>query len=461
MPPSTRMSAQELRASIGLSGIFGLRMLGMFVILPVFAIYAEHLPGGDNLTLVGIAIGAYGLTQAILQIPFGAWSDRYGRKPVIYVGLLIFAAGSFVAAAAPNIYIVILGRVLQGAGAISAAVMAMAADLTRDEHRTKAMAMIGSTIGATFALSLVASPWLNKVIGVPGIFALTGVLALAAMAVVYAVVPDVAGEPQDERRIPARRGLDGLWQVLRDAQLARLYYGVFALHAVLMALFIAVPFTLRDAGLALDQHWKVYLPVMLGSFVLMLPAVLKSGRPAHARIAFIMSVALLLLTQLAMPWLSGSVWPIALYLLLFFTAFNILEASLPSLVSRMAPAGIKGTAIGIFSSLQFFGTFLGAAAGGYLYGHWGAAGIVILDVALLVIWLGLAFGMRVPAVYSTRTYALPELDRGRADGLLAELRAVPGVHEALVMAGEHMLYLKVDSAGFDEQNVLKLIAGET
>jgi MFS family permease len=451
------MSAGELRASIGLSGIFGLRMLGMFVILPVFAIYAEHLPGGDNLTLVGIAIGAYGLTQAILQIPFGAWSDRYGRKPVIYFGLVIFAAGSFIAAAAPNIYIVILGRVLQGAGAISAAVMAMTADLTRDEHRTKAMAMIGSTIGATFALSLVASPWLNKVIGVPGIFALTGVLALVAMAVVRWVVPDAGPNP----RVVARRGLSGFRVVLADMQLMRLYYGVFALHAVLMALFIAVPFSLRDAGLALDQHWKVYLPVMLGSFVLMLPAVLKSGRPGHARLAFVTSVALLLLTQLAMPWLGGGVWPIAFYLLLFFTAFNILEASLPSLVSRMAPADIKGAAIGIFSSLQFFGTFLGAAAGGFIYGRWGVTGIVIFDAVLLVIWLTLTIGMKVPAVLSTRTYALPALDHARADGLLADLRALPGVHEALVGAGEHMLYLKVDSTGFDEQNVLKLIAGET
>jgi MFS family permease len=457
MFPSNRMSAQELRASISLSGIFGLRMLGMFVILPVFAIYAERLPGGDNLTLVGVAIGAYGLTQAVLQIPFGAWSDRYGRKPVIYAGLLIFAAGSFVAAAAPNIYIVILGRVMQGAGAISAAVMAMAADLTRDEHRTKVMAMIGSTIGATFALSLVASPWLNKVIGVPGIFALTGVLALAAMAVVYGLVPDVR---DDNKRAPARLGLAGLWNVLRDAQMARLYYGVFALHALLMALFIAVPFSLRDAGLALDQHWKVYLPVMLGSFALMLPAVLHSGGSGRTRNVFIASVALLLLTQLAMPWFSGGVWLIAFYLLLFFTAFNILEASLPSLVTRMAPAGIKGTAIGVFSSLQFFGTFLGAVAGGFLYGQWGVAGVVILDVLLLVIWLGLAFGMKVPPALSARTYSLPKLGQGREGSLLSDLRAVPGVHEALVNPGENMLHLRVDSASFDEQNVLKLIAGE-
>src|SRR4051794_20555857 len=234
MQSSNRMSAAELRASISLASIFGLRMLGMFVILPVFAIYAEHLKGGDNLTLVGIALGAYGLTQAILQIPFGWLSDRYGRKPVIYFGLAIFALGSFVAAYADDIYIVIIGRVLQGAGAISAAVIAMVADLTREDQRTKAMAMIGSTIGLTFAVSLVASPWLNHIIGVPGIFALTGVLSLLAMAVVYALIPDVPEVKADDTAEQA----PGFFAVLRDPQLARLNFGILALHAVLMALFI-------------------------------------------------------------------------------------------------------------------------------------------------------------------------------------------------------------------------------
>lgn len=199
MSSSNKMSALELRASISLASIFGLRMLGMFVILPVFAIYAEQLPGGEDMTLVGLAIGAYGLTQAILQLPFGWWSDRYGRKPTIYVGLAIFAVGSVIAAAAPNIYLVILGRTLQGAGAISAAVIALTADLTREEHRAKAMAMIGSTIGLSFALSLVVSPWLNKTIGVPGIFVLTAVLALAAMGVVYRVVPDAPAQPRPDK----------------------------------------------------------------------------------------------------------------------------------------------------------------------------------------------------------------------------------------------------------------------
>ena len=394
MPVGEKMSPVELRAALSLSSIFGLRMLGMFVILPVFAIYAEGLPGGDDLTLVGIAIGIYGLTQSILQIPFGWWSDRYGRKPVIYIGLAMFAAGSFVAALGINIYVVIIGRMLQGAGAISAAVMAMTADLVRDEHRAKAMALIGSTIGATFALSLVLSPWLNRVIGVPGIFAMTGVLVLCAMWVVYAVVPDVPEQP----RQAGARGLEQFARSLRDPQLARLNYGVFALHAVLMSLFIAVPLNLRAAGLAVDHHWQVYLPVMAGSFVLMLPAILGPRSPDRMKALFIGSIALLLLSQLAMPWLSGGAGEIAVFLLVFFTAFNALEAYLPTLVSRIAPGRARGVAIGVFTSLQFFGAFFGAAAGGFLYGRWGTAGIVIFDGVLLVIWLVAAAGTRVPAL---------------------------------------------------------------
>lgn len=457
MSDPNRMNAQELRASIGLAGIFGLRMLGMFVILPVFAIYAERLPGGSDLTLVGIAIGAYGLTQALLQIPFGWWSDRYGRKPVIYFGLVIFAAGSFVAAFGQSIYVIILGRVLQGAGAISAAVIAMTADLTRDEHRTKAMAIIGSTIGATFALSLIVSPWLDRLIGVPGIFAMTGVLALVAMLVVYGVVPDVRdGERRARRETP-----EGLWRVFLDPQLLRLNYGVFALHAVLMSLFIMVPLSLRDAGMDVAQHWQIYLPVMLGSFALMLPPLLKAKMASQVRKVFIGSIAVLLAGQVALPWLAGNAWLIALLLLVFFTPFNVLEACLPSLASRIASAGTRGTALGIFSSVQFFGTFMGAAAGGFAYGRWGGAGIVIINTALLVTWLAAAWGMRVPAMLSTRVYSLPELDHGRADGLAAQLQALPGVHEARVVTRERRAYLRVDSTGFDEQNVVRLIAGGT
>ncbi len=391
MSVAERMTPQELRASIGLASIFGLRMLGMFVILPVFAIYAEKLRGGDDLAQVGFAIGAYGLTQAVLQIPFGWLSDRWGRKPVIYFGLVIFAAGSFIAAAADSIGGVIVGRILQGAGAISAVVIALTADLTRDTQRTKAMAMIGSTIGLTFALSLVASPWLNQLIGVPGIFALTGVLSLLAIGVVAFVVPDaVAAKPH------GRAEGAGFVKLLCDPQLARLNFGIFALHAVLMALFIVVPLALREGGLGVDHHWEVYLPVMLGSFVLMVPAILLAERRGRSKEVFAGSVAVLLAGHLAMPWLLGSTAAIILFLLVFFSAFNVLEAMLPSLTSRLAPPAAKGAAMGIYSSIQFFGTFAGAACGGFLFHRFGARGILLFDGILLTVWLILALGMTAP-----------------------------------------------------------------
>jgi len=450
------MSPTELRASLSLASIFGLRMLGMFVILPVFAIYSEHLKGGDNLTLVGIALGAYGLTQAILQIPFGWLSDRYGRKPVIYFGLAIFAIGSFVAAYADDIYIVILGRVLQGAGAISAAVIAMVADLTREDQRTKAMAMIGSTIGLTFAVSLVASPWLNHLIGVPGIFAMTGVLSLLAMLVVYAVIPDV---PDDAGALAARtnKSAPGFFKVLCDPQLARLNFGILALHAVLMALFIVVPLSLREAGLAVGEHWRVYLPVMLGSFVLMVPAILLAERRGRVKFIFVGAVALLLIGQLTMPWLLGGVAQISAFLLIFFTAFNVLEAMLPSLTSKLAPPGAKGTAIGAYSSVQFLGTFIGAACGGFLYQHSGARGVFIFDFALLLTWLVLAAGMQTPVKVLTRVYPLPVLDNEQAGSLEAQLRAQPGVQDVQLAPAERTAYLKVYAAGYDERVVLRLI----
>ena len=456
MPARDRMSPAELRASIGLAGIFGLRLLGMFIILPVFAIYAEHLPGGRNLTLVGIALGAYGLTQAILQIPYGWWSDRYGRKPIIYIGLAIFALGSFVAAAASTIHLIIVGRILQGAGAISGAVIALSADLTREEHRTKAMAMIGSTIGVAFALSIVASPWLNRWIGVPGIFALTGFLALGAIFVVWRIVPAVPDAP----RAPARGNPREFRTVLGDTQLLRLNYGIFALHAVLMAMFIAVPFSLREAGLPVDRHWLVYLPVMLASFVLMLPAVLRSHKASGMKQAFIVCVGLVLLAQILLATLPDRVVPLGFLLLVFFTAFNVLEATLPSLISRLAPAHAKGTALGIYSSVQFLGTFVGSAAGGFAYGHWGVAGLALVTGTIVAIWLVLALGMKIPQRLTARTYEVPVLDVREAEALMAKLRALPGVHEALVIAGERMAYLKVDSARFDDENVINLIAGE-
>jgi len=398
MSAPDRMSAAELRASLGLAGIFGLRLLGMFIILPVFALYAEHLPGGHSHTLVGIALGAYGLTQALLQIPFGWLSDRWGRKPAIYLGLIVFALGSLVAAFAHDIYMVILGRIVQGAGAVSAAVLALTADLTRDQQRTKAMAIIGVTIGATFGLSMVAGPVLSHLIGVPGIFALTGALAILALAVVRWVVPDTVAavpRPAGER--------SGFAAVLAHPGLLRLNYGIFVLHAVLMALFVVVPFALRDAGLAADHHWQVYLPVMAGAVVLMLPPMIVSERRGQQKLAFLGAIGVLLAAQLLLALLGPSLGSLAVALLVFFAGFNLLEASLPSLVSKTAPAQAKGTAAGVYSSVQYLGAFAGALVGGFISQHFGRPAVFLLCGLLTLSWLLVAWPMQAPAAVSVRT----------------------------------------------------------
>lgn len=456
-PLPEKMSPTEVRATAGLAGIYGLRMFGMFIILPVFAFYAEHLPGGGSYTLIGIALGAYGLTQALLQIPFGWLSDRIGRKPVIYLGLVLFAAGSFVAALATDIYWVILGRVIQGAGAISAAVMALAADLTREEHRTKAMAAIGMTIGAVFALSLVIAPALDRLIGVPGIFAMTGVLALVALGVVYAIIPDPVVSRFHSDTGAASGRFSG---VLRNPELLRLDFGVFALHAVLMALWLVVPLSLRNAGMATDTHWQVYFPVLLLSMALVIPAIIYAEKKAKLKPVFVVAVAVLMASQGLLAYTFESLWGTAASLLVFFAAFNLLEATLPSLISKIAPVGAKGTAIGVYSSVQFLGAFTGATAGGYLFQHHGSAALFAFCGALLVAWLLCAATMKAPAAVRTRMYQVREMDTGRARGLSHQLAALPGVHEALVLAGEGVAYLKVDMRGFDEEGVVQLLGGE-
>lgn len=449
------MTPQELRASFGLAGIFGLRMLGMFIILPVFALYAAKLPGGSSHTMVGIALGAYGLTQACLQVPFGWLSDRWGRKRTIYLGLLIFALGSFIAALAHDINMVILGRIIQGAGAISAAVIALAADLTRDDQRTKAMAIIGMTIGGTFALSMAAGPVLDRIMGVPGIFALTGFLAIAALLVVRVIVPNPLQVAL--HKAPVQQA--SLKSVLRDTQLLRLNFGIFALHGILMALFVVVPFALQ-AHLPAGSHWRVYLPVMLGAIVFMLPPMLLAERRGLQKPVFVGAVTVLIGALALLMFSDRGLPALVVGLLVFFAAFNLLEATLPSMISKRAPAGAKGTAIGVYSSVQFIGTFVGAASGGWLSQHYGTPAVFGFCGTLAIAWLLLAFGMRVPQSLETRRYQLPRSDAQTASGLVRSLSGLPGVRE-VNLSGEGVAYLKVDSKGFDEQNVIKLLAGES
>jgi MFS family permease len=385
-----RMSPQELRAGASLAGIFGLRMFGLFLILPVFAVHAPQLAGGDNLTLVGVALGAYGLAQAILHIPFGMASDRWGRKPVIVLGLVILAAGSFLAAAATDIWTTIAGRTLQGAGAISSVVIAFAADLTREQHRAKTMAMIGAMIGISFALSLVAAPALYRAIGMAGLFLLTGALALAAIGVVAVLVPAAPPRPAAP---PAGAG-GALRMALLDPELMRLNLGIFVLHTAQMAMFVVVPPLLVAAGLPLPEHWMVYLPVVLVSFALMLPPVLHADRRNAARPVMIGAIALLVAVEAGFAAAGARLALMTVLLLAFFAAFNVLEALIPSLVSRIAPAHARGTAIGVYNTTQALGLFVGGLAGGWIAGRYGAAAVFGACAALALAWLAVAIGMR-------------------------------------------------------------------
>jgi len=448
------MTRAEKRAAAGLAAIFGLRMLGMFLILPVFALYAEHLPGGANHALVGLALGMYGLTQAILMIPFGMASDRIGRKKVIVFGLLVFALGSFVAATATDIYWTIFGRALQGAGAISAAVTAMLADLTREEHRTKAMALVGSTIGLAFAASLVAGPALNRVIGVPGIFALTGILALAAIWVVKVWVPDPADSHfhADAQTNPAR-----LKDVLRNRQLLRLDFGIFALHAAQMAMFVVVPVALKNSGLAADHHWSVYLPVLLGSFVLMVPAIIYGEKHGRMKPVFIGAVALMLLAQFGLAFGIDHFWGIVWALFFYFVAFNLLEASLPSLISKLAPVSAKGTAMGVYNTAQALGLFFGGAFGGWLAQHHGFQAVFLFCVVLMAAWLVASLSMTPPPAIKTRMFRVGAMPADQAALLKTQLAGVAGVVEAVVLAEEGVAMLKVSLKGWDEAGVRSLL----
>jgi MFS family permease len=378
------MNPGELRAALSLAAIFGLRLFGMFIILPVFALWAQGRPGW-SLSLVGIAMGAYGLVQGTLQIPYGWLSDRHGRKRLLYIGLAIFAAGSFLAASSESPWIVIAGRALQGAGAISGVAIATAADLTRDSQRTKAMAIIGSTIGAAFALSFVLAPSLEHAIGVPGIFAMTGVLVILAMGVVKWVVPDPPA------RVSAP-GMAALLRVLRDRELLRLNVGIFALHAVLMAMFVVVPLALVRDGLPQSRHWIVYLGTVAVGFVLMLPAIMSRAAARERRI-FLASVATIALSLVVLLLQLDRIHGVVAALVIFFAGFNVLEAKLPALVSRAAPREATGAATGVYSSVQFLGTFVGAAAGGALAQHAGFPAVLLACLAVTVAWLAVAWNM--------------------------------------------------------------------
>jgi len=444
---TSTMSKQEKRASVGLAGIFSMRMLGLFMILPVMSLYADDLVGVTPL-LLGLAISVYGLTQALLQIPFGLMSDRFGRKKIITIGLLLFVSGSIVAAMSTTIYGVIIGRALQGSGAVAAAVMALAADLTLEQNRTKIMATIGISIGVSFGLAMVLGPLLASFAGLSGVFWFTAALALTAIVILHKVVPQGSKLTihKDAEPIPALIG-----KVLKDGQLLRLDFGIFCLHLVMTAMFVVLPLLLRGKlGLAAEDHWMVYLPVLVLSIIVMIPFVIVAEKERKMKLVFVGAVGTLSLACFGLYLFGGQLWGMLASLFVFFIAFNLLEATLPSLVSKIAFAGGKGTAMGVYSSSQFFGAFCGGLIGGFVWDSYGLSSVFLMCACVLFVWFLVAFSMESPKHMTSLLKHLELETAEQAKQITAKLFAIKGVLDVGISVDDSTAYLKVDNDLLDE-----------
>ncbi len=440
------MEKQELRASTSLAAVFSVRMLGLFMIYPVFAAFARQLTGATAYK-IGLALGIYGLSQGLLQIPFGLLSDRFGRKVMIVIGLVVFGIGSAVAASSSSIDGVIWGRALQGGGAVGSVILALVADLTAEENRTKAMALVGMTIGSSFLVAIVTGPVVGGWIGVGGIFWLMTALALVGIAITAFIVPA-------PRRLRVHREaqtvLALVGSTLRDSELLRLDFGIFALHAMLTASFLVLPEMLtKTLGVSSREQWLVYLPVLLVSVAIMVPAIILAERYRRMKSVLVGAVAALAVSQLALAADGQDAYVLVAALVVFFAGFNIMEASLPSLVTKTAPSGSTGTATGIYSSSQFLGIFAGGVIGGWVHQTAGTTEVFLLGGAVAFVWLLIAATMRRPRHLTTRLVRVGHGAAPNAERLAAQLRQVAGVAEVVVVAEEGLAYLKVDSKVFD------------
>lgn len=451
-----RMTGRELRATWGLGLLFALRMLGMFMVLPVLTTYGHEFPGATP-ALIGIAIGVYGFTQALCQIPLGFLSDRQGRLRVIVAGLLLFALGSVVAALADSIWGIIVGRALQGAGAISAAVMALLADLTREQHRSKAMAVIGMSFGVTFAVAMIVGPIFARSFGVSFLFWAIAALAILAIGVVLFVVPQpTAHQPDRESALVP----GGVRHVLTQPRLLRLNLGIFCLHLLLMSSFIALPAALESAGMVRANQWQAYLWTMLISFLPVLPIIIYAEKYRRMRRVFLGTILLLLGCELLL-WGGGDSWlGLIIGMQLFFIAFNLMEALLPSLVSKEAPAGFKGTAMGIYSTAQFLGVGVGGSLGGYLLGMVGSSGVFVFAAMLALLWWVIARPMPEPAYVKSMRLMLPATSSSQLEALQLRLQQQPGVQEVAFLAQEQAAFIKVDTRETSRLELEALVAAD-
>lgn len=447
------MTATERRATWSLASIYALRMLGLFLIMPVMSLFAGEMQGSTP-SLIGLAIGIYGMTQALLQIPFGLISDRTGRKKIIVFGLLLFCLGSIIAALSTSIWGIIAGRAVQGAGAIAGPIMALVADSTQEVHRTKAMALIGASIGVSFGVAIAAGPVLAGLIGIHGIFWMIAGLSLLAILVVVFLVP----QPQTvKKHRDAEIMTESFSQVLKNGQLLRLNYGIFILHAILSASFVVVPLSMRDAGLLPADHWKIYLPVFVFSFLAIVPFIIIAEKKRKMKPVFVGAIAVLILSQAGLTQFSATLLGVSGFLWLFFTGFNLLEATLPSLVSKTAPGDVRGTAMGIYSTSQFLGAGLGGSMGGWFYGHFGAQSVFLLCAGLAFTWLLISLSMAPPRHWANLLISLQAIAGAKTQEFAAALVNIAGVEDVVFHDREGVAYLKVDNQQLDRQALQALI----
>lgn len=455
IPEPQSMSPVERRAAFSIAGIFSTRMLGLFMIFPVFALFAEM--EFENVTglQIGLAMGIYGLTQALLQIPYGMLSDRFGRKPLIIVGMLVFMIGSMICAVADSIEMMIIGRAIQGMGAVAAVLMASVGDLVTEQFRLRAMSIVGMTIGLSFTLSLVAGPLLATWISVRGIFWVIAALSVVGMLLVWLAMPEIKKQEYQRESLADPSQFK---EVLKNGQLLRLDLGVFVLHAMLTAMFIVLPLSLRDqAGLDVMSHWVIYLPVMLLSFVLMVPFIIQAESRGKMKQIFVGAVAAVTVLQLAFLWFGNGFWSLFILLLAFFTAFNLLEASLPSLVVKLSPADKKGTASGIYSTSQFMGAALGGVIGGYCYQYYGMEGVFAFTTVIGVLWLAAAMTMDRPMPLSIASVPFTHVADMDVKDIEEKLLEFDGVYEAVVVQSENRAYFKIDRKIVNEAALIDYI----
>ncbi|CDH32894.1 MFS transporter [Xenorhabdus bovienii] len=447
-----KMTPLELRATWGLGSVFSLRMLGMFMVLPVLTTYGLGLRGSSE-ALIGIAIGIYGLTQAIFQIPFGLLSDKIGRKPLIIGGLLIFVLGSITAALSDSIWGIIIGRALQGAGAISAAIMALLSDLTREQNRTKAMAFIGISFGITFAFAIVVGPIITHQVGLNGLFGIIAILASCGILITLFAVP-----PAHKHILNRESGIarGSFRRVLSDPQLLKLNFGILSLHTLLMSSFIALPLIMEKAGFPPQQHWKVYLITTLISFIAVLPFIIYAEKKRRMKQVFLLCIGLLFIAELVLWSVGSHLWGIFAGIQVFFLAFNIMEAILPSLISKEAPAGYKGTAMGVYSTSQFLGVALGGFLGGMLYELQGASLVFMGGIALTALWFIISLTLRQPPYVSSIRIVLPE-QLNNPDILEKKILSQAGVKDIVIALEELSAYVKVDTKQTNREQLEQLV----